>query len=120
MATQAPVLVAPAMNIHMYANPILQENIRKLRRLGYHFMEPAGGYLMRLRGQRRLPEPEKIVEEIRRLLKKKIWLAKLLNTTRVPIRNRWIQCAIYRIGRRENGICAGSRGTRKRSGGASR
>ena len=31
MATQAPVLIAPAMNIHMYENPILQENLRKLR-----------------------------------------------------------------------------------------
>ena len=30
MATQAPVLIAPAMNIHMYENPILQENLRKL------------------------------------------------------------------------------------------
>ena len=33
MATQAPVLIAPAMNIHMYENPILQENLRKLRRI---------------------------------------------------------------------------------------
>ena len=65
------------MNIHMYENPILQENIRKLRRLGYHFMEPAGGYLAcGYEGKGRLPEPEKIVEEIRRLLKKKIWLVR--------------------------------------------
>lgn len=72
MATQAPVLIAPAMNIHMYENPILQENIRKLRRLGYHFMEPAEGYLAcGYEGKGRLPEPEKILEEIRRLLKKK-------------------------------------------------
>ena len=45
MATQAPVLIAPAMNIHMYDNPILQENLRKLRRVGYHIMEPADGFL---------------------------------------------------------------------------
>ena len=43
MATQAPVLIAPAMNIHMYENPILQENIRKLRRLGYHFIGTSRG-----------------------------------------------------------------------------
>src|ERR1051326_2904177 len=43
MATQVPVLFAPSMNVHMFDNPILQENIRKLRRLGYHFMEPAEG-----------------------------------------------------------------------------
>jgi phosphopantothenoylcysteine decarboxylase/phosphopantothenate--cysteine ligase len=72
MATQAPVLVAPAMNIHMYENPILQENLRKLRRVGYHIMEPAEGYLAcGYEGKGRLPDPEKIVEEIERLLKKK-------------------------------------------------
>jgi phosphopantothenoylcysteine decarboxylase/phosphopantothenate--cysteine ligase len=72
MATQAPVLIAPAMNIHMYENPILQENIRKLRRIGYHVLEPAQGYLAcGYEGKGRLPEPDKIREEIRRLLKKK-------------------------------------------------
>jgi phosphopantothenoylcysteine decarboxylase/phosphopantothenate--cysteine ligase len=72
MATKAPVLVAPAMNIHMYEHPIVQENVRKLRRLGYHFIEPAEGYLAcGYEGKGRLPEPEKILEEIRRLLKKK-------------------------------------------------
>ena len=69
MATQAPVLVAPAMNIHMYENPILQENLRKLRRIGYHILEPAEGYLAcGYEGKGRLPEPEKIAEEIERLL----------------------------------------------------
>lgn len=72
MATRAPVLIAPAMNIHMYENPILQENIRKLGRLGYHVMEPAEGYLAcGYDGKGRLPDPEKITEEIDRLLKKK-------------------------------------------------
>ncbi len=72
MATRAPVLIAPAMNIHMYENPILQENIRKLSRVGYHLLEPAEGYLAcGYEGRGRLPDPDKIVEEIRRLLKKK-------------------------------------------------
>jgi phosphopantothenoylcysteine decarboxylase/phosphopantothenate--cysteine ligase len=72
MATQAPVLFAPSMNVHMFENPILQENIRKLRRLGYHFIEPAEGYLAcGYEGKGRLPEPEVILEEIRGLLKKK-------------------------------------------------
>ena len=72
MATQAPVLIAPAMNVHMYENAILQENIRKLRRVGYRFMEPAAGYLAcGYEGKGRLPEPENIVEEIWRLLKKR-------------------------------------------------
>jgi phosphopantothenoylcysteine decarboxylase/phosphopantothenate--cysteine ligase len=69
LATQAPVLIAPAMNIHMYENPIVQDNLRKLRRIGYHILEPADGYLAcGYEGKGRLPEPEKIVEEAERLL----------------------------------------------------
>ena len=87
MATQAPVLISPAMNIHMYENPILQENIRKLRRLGYHFLEPAEGYLAcGYEGKGRLPEPEKIVEEVRRLLKKKDLVGEKLLITAGPNR----------------------------------
>jgi phosphopantothenoylcysteine decarboxylase/phosphopantothenate--cysteine ligase len=72
MATQAPVLIAPAMNIHMFENPILQENLRKLRRIGYHMMEPAEGFLAcGYEGKGRLPEPEAIFAEIQRLLSKK-------------------------------------------------
>jgi phosphopantothenoylcysteine decarboxylase/phosphopantothenate--cysteine ligase len=72
MATQAPVLVAPAMNIHMYENVIVQENLRKLRRVGYHVMEPAEGYLAcGYEGKGRLPDPEKISDEVERLLHKK-------------------------------------------------
>jgi len=72
MATRAPVLIAPSMNIHMYANPILQENLRKLRRVGYYLMEPADGYLAcGYEGKGRLPEPEIILEEVRALLRKK-------------------------------------------------
>lgn len=72
MATRAQVLIAPSMNIHMYENPILQENIRKLKRLGYHLMEPVEGFLAcGYEGKGRLPEPQDIVEEIQGLLKKK-------------------------------------------------
>ena len=66
MATQAPVLIAPAMNIHMYENPILQENLRKLRRIGYEILEPDEGYLAcGYEGKGRLPDPEAILEQIR-------------------------------------------------------
>jgi phosphopantothenoylcysteine decarboxylase / phosphopantothenate---cysteine ligase len=87
MATKAPVLIAPAMNIHMYENPILQENVRKLRRLGYHFIEPAEGYLAcGYEGKGRLPEPKKILEDIRRLLKKKDLVGEKLLITAGPNR----------------------------------
>ena len=87
MATQAPTLIAPSMNIHMYENPIVQENLRKLRRVGYHLMEPAEGYLAcGYEGKGRLPEPEKILEEIRRLLKKKDLVGERLLITAGPNR----------------------------------
>ena len=87
MATQAPVVIAPAMNIHMYENPILQENIRKLRRVGYHFIEPAEGYLAcGYEGKGRLPEPEQILEEIHRLVRKKDLVGEKLLITAGPNR----------------------------------
>src|SRR4029078_3222000 len=72
MATQAPVLLAPAMNIHMYENVIVQENLRKLRRVAYHVMEPAEGDLAcGYEGQGRLPDPEKIPADVDRLFREK-------------------------------------------------
>ncbi len=45
MATEAPVLIAPAMNTKMFENPIVQENITKLRNLGMQIVEPSCGRL---------------------------------------------------------------------------
>ncbi|QNM05632.1 bifunctional phosphopantothenoylcysteine decarboxylase/phosphopantothenate--cysteine ligase CoaBC [Qiania dongpingensis] len=45
MACPCKKLVAPAMNTNMYNNPIVQENIKKLRGYGYEFVEPVVGML---------------------------------------------------------------------------
>ena len=45
LATHAPVLVAPAMNVNMYENPAVQENIACLKKRGWHFIEPDAGLL---------------------------------------------------------------------------
>ena len=45
MATKAPVLIAPAMNVDMYENPLVQANIDKLEKLGYRFVGPKVGTL---------------------------------------------------------------------------
>lgn len=45
MATKAPVVFAPAANTNMYLNPIVQNNIRKLKEYGYKFIEPDEGRL---------------------------------------------------------------------------
>ena len=72
MATTAPVLFVPAMNIHMYENPIVQENIKKLSNLGYFFMEPEFGILAcGYEGKGRYPENEEIVFHIATYLKYK-------------------------------------------------
>ncbi|HEU4963628.1 MAG TPA: bifunctional phosphopantothenoylcysteine decarboxylase/phosphopantothenate--cysteine ligase CoaBC [Bacilli bacterium] len=61
MATQAPVLFALAMNVNMYNNPIVQDNIAYLRDKGYLFAEPAEGYLAcGWTGRGRLMEPDDI------------------------------------------------------------
>lgn len=45
MAAKAPVVFAPAMNTNMYNNPIVQQNIDKLSKLGYEFIKPDSGRL---------------------------------------------------------------------------
>ncbi|MCI0532031.1 MAG: bifunctional phosphopantothenoylcysteine decarboxylase/phosphopantothenate--cysteine ligase CoaBC [candidate division Zixibacteria bacterium] len=73
ISTTKPVLFAPAMNVHMYENRIVQENIRSLANQGYMFMEPDSGDLAcRDVGKGRLPEPLVIVEEILKVLKIKL------------------------------------------------
>ena len=61
LATEAPVLLAPAMHTQMWENPAVRENVAALRRQGRHVLDPASG---RLTGQDtgpgRLPDPEAI------------------------------------------------------------
>ncbi len=45
MATKAPVIFAPAMNTNMYNNPIVQDNMNRLKSFGYEFISPASGRL---------------------------------------------------------------------------
>ena len=45
MATKAPVLFSPAMNTGMWENPILQDNLQKLKHYGYHIIDPIEGRL---------------------------------------------------------------------------
>ena len=65
MATRAPVLLAPAMNVNMYQNPLYQENVEKLRRHGFLFVEPVKGMLAcGWEGEGKLQDPVFIFEEI--------------------------------------------------------
>ncbi|AIY80825.1 bifunctional phosphopantothenoylcysteine decarboxylase/phosphopantothenate--cysteine ligase CoaBC [Clostridium botulinum] len=65
MATKAKVIFAPAMNTHMYENPIVQGNIEKLKNLGYEFIEPACGRLACGDiGKGKLEDPKVIVDRV--------------------------------------------------------
>jgi phosphopantothenoylcysteine decarboxylase/phosphopantothenate--cysteine ligase len=65
LATRAPVLVAPAMNVHMYENPIVRENIARLSVVGRTIIEPDTGFLAcGYEGAGRLPDPSVLVEEV--------------------------------------------------------
>jgi len=65
-ATKAPVLLCPAMNENMYRNKITQENIRKLKALGYRFVDPVKGRLACGKvGVGCLAEVETIVKEVK-------------------------------------------------------
>lgn len=65
LATLVPVIVCPAMNVNMYNNVAVQENIRKLRDRGVSIVEPSEGFLAcGWEGRGRLPETEDIMSEI--------------------------------------------------------
>ena len=62
LATTAPVVIAPAMNVNMWQHPATQANLEILRRRGVHVVEPDSGYLAcGMIGAGRLAEPEHIV-----------------------------------------------------------
>ncbi len=72
VAATCPVLFAPAMNTHMYLNPIVQDNIRRLKEFGYGFIEPATGHLAcDAEGVGKLPEEAVLVETIINMLQGK-------------------------------------------------
>ena len=63
LSMKAPVFIAPAMDLDMYAHPTTQQNLDTLRSFGNHIIEPQSGFLASgLEGKGRMEEPEKIVE----------------------------------------------------------
>ena len=65
MATKAPVLFSPAMNTGMWENPILQDNLQKLKHYGYHIIEPVVGRLAcGDTGSGKMPSEETLLEHI--------------------------------------------------------
>ncbi len=69
LATEAPVIVCPAMHKEMWVHPAVQDNVATLRRRGVHVVEPVEGRLAGGdHGHGRLAEPTDIVDEVVRVL----------------------------------------------------
>ena len=65
LSAKAPVFIAPAMDLDMFAHPSTQHNLELLRSYGNHIIEPATGELAsHLEGKGRMEEPDRIVERI--------------------------------------------------------
>ena len=69
LACSCPKIIAPAMNTHMYENPILQDNLKKCRHYGMEILTPAEGYLAcGDTGAGKMPEPERLYQAIERAI----------------------------------------------------
>ena len=70
MATNAIRVICPAMNANMWNNTAVQENVSKLKKIGYHFIGPSCGKLAcGTKGEGRLVEVGKIYEEVKDIIK---------------------------------------------------
>lgn len=77
ISMKAPVFIAPAMDLDMFAHPSTKRNLSLLESYGNHIIEPASGELAsHLIGKGRMEEPEKIVEYIRDYFSKQESLSK--------------------------------------------
>src|SRR6187551_1778513 len=69
LATKAPVMLAPSMNVHMLAHDAVQRNLQALSARGVRFVEPGEGYLAcGWIGKGRLAEPDAVVDAAVRIL----------------------------------------------------
>lgn len=87
LAAACPILICPSMNSQMYLHPIVQQNIQRLRSVGYRIVEPESGELAcGTSGPGRLPEPDDILEELIAALTPKDFAGKRILITAGPTR----------------------------------
>lgn len=85
LSMKAPVFIAPAMDLDMYAHPTTQQNLERLRSFGNHVIEPQSGFLASgLEGKGRMEEPEKIVDVLDEFFEEKDLLGKHILITAGP------------------------------------
>ncbi len=89
LAAKVPILIAPSMNVNMFENPIVQSNIKYLKKMGCKILEPAMGRLAcGYSGKGRLPEPYSLVRDIEYEFSDKDLLNKKILISAGPTRER--------------------------------
>ena len=89
LSMKAPVFIAPAMDLDMFAHPSTQQNIELLQSRGNHIIEPQSGFLASgLEGKGRMEEPEAIVDSLDVYFEKKDLLGKRIMITAGPTYER--------------------------------
>lgn len=87
LATKAPILIAPAMNVNMYMHSKTQENVAELRKRGIEFVEPEEGELAcGWNGTGRFADPEEIFFHVRKILSPQDFQGKRIIITTGPTR----------------------------------
>lgn len=85
LSMKAPVFIAPAMDLDMYAHPSTQQNMDRLSSFGNHIIEPQSGFLASgLEGKGRMEEPEKIVDYLDDFFEEKDLVGKHVMITAGP------------------------------------
>lgn len=85
LSMKAPVFIAPAMDLDMYAHPTTQQNMERLKGFGNHIIEPQSGFLASgLEGKGRMEEPERIVDCLDSFFEKKDLQGKRIMITAGP------------------------------------
>ena len=85
LSMKAPVFIAPAMDLDMYAHPTTQQNMERLKGFGNHIIEPQSGFLASgLEGKGRMEDPEKIVAALHLFFEKKDLQGKRIMITAGP------------------------------------
>ncbi len=89
LATRAPVVLAPAMNVHMLANAIVRTNLNRLEERGVRLVSPDSGLLAcGYEGQGRLPDPPVLIEALCAALTLPDLAAEVVLVTAGPTRER--------------------------------
>lgn len=85
LSMKAPVFIAPAMDLDMYAHPTTCQNLERLRSFGNHIIEPQSGFLASgLEGKGRMEDPVKIVDVLDDFFEQKDLLGKRVLITAGP------------------------------------